>query len=117
LTEDACECPALRPRKFVQLVEHLQAELMKAAIRELHLPLDAEAAHDLPTFNTSAEVFQERGLSDPGVTAQDDGSAATGCDLAREGVKPFALGAAPHQVTVHRSLLLGVRLRLDPNRG
>ena len=75
---------ALRDGQPVEAVEHGRAELMEAAVGELHLRLDADGRRDVPAVDPVGEVAEQRALAHARLSAQDDHSAATGERVGQE---------------------------------
>src|SRR4029077_9845933 len=71
LPEDGRERVALRSRKPLRLSEHPRAELMEAAIGELHLRFDTDSSRDPAALRSIAEIVQQGALSDPRFPAED----------------------------------------------
>ena len=55
---------ALRGGQPVEVIEHRRAELMEAAVGQLHLRLDADGRRDAPAGDTVGQVVQQRALAD-----------------------------------------------------
>ena len=85
--EDCRERVALRHGQPVEVVEHVRAELMEAAVGELHLGLDPDGPRDVPAGDPVGHVAQQRALAHARLSAQDDDSAPTGERVGQEPVE------------------------------
>ena len=56
---------ALGDGQPVELIQHRSAELMEAAVGELHLRLDADGPGDAPAGDTVGQVAEQRALAHP----------------------------------------------------
>ena len=84
---------ALRDGQPVEVIEHGRAELMEAAVGQLHLRLDADGRREVPVGDLVGQVAQQRALADARLTAQDGDSAPTGERVGQEPVERLALDA------------------------
>jgi hypothetical protein len=78
-------------RQPVEPIEHRSAQLVEAAVGELHLGLDADCARDAPALDASREILQQRALACAWVAAQDDDLASAAVDVDDDPVERFAL--------------------------
>jgi len=62
---------ALRPGKALEPVQERCAQLVQPSEREFHLGLDARRSRDATSRRALQQVFQQRGLADSCLTAQD----------------------------------------------
>ena len=69
---------ALRDGQPVEVIQHRRAELVQAAVGELHLRLDADGLRDVPAVDPIGHVAEQRALADARLAAQDDDPAPTG---------------------------------------
>ena len=78
---------------------------MQPGIGKFHLGFDSGRPEHPATGRASGQVFQQRGLSDAGLTAQDQHLAATGPDGRDQSVERLALVAAAVQPIETRTSL------------
>ena len=111
-TEHGCERVALGGGQAVEVIQHRRAELVDAAVGELHLRLDANGRRDVPARDTLGYVVQQRALARAGFAAKDDNSAPTGERVGQDPVKCLALGTTsekPHRAASFRTSLYLLR--------
>src|SRR4249919_3193572 len=82
------------------MIEHGRAELVEAAVGELHLRLDADGRGHVPTAETLGQVPQQRALADARLPQEDDDLALTGKRIRQEPVEGLTFGSTsqePHR--------------------
>ena len=109
-TEHRRERVALRGGQAVEAIQHRRAELVEAAVGELHLRLDANGRRDVPARDTLGYVVQQRALARTGFAAKDDNSASTGARVGQDPVKYLALSTTSEKP--HRAASFGPSLYL-----
>ena len=62
----------LRTGQQLELAEHGAAELVQAAVGELHLGLDPDRTGDVPAGNPPGKVAKQRALADARLASQHD---------------------------------------------
>jgi hypothetical protein len=76
--EHSFECFALRLRQPFEVIEHWQADLMKAAIGEFRLRFDAAGLGDIPVLTQAVrQIPEERALADSCLSSEHDDPAPT----------------------------------------
>ena len=96
-SEHGREGVALRSRQPLELIQHRRAELVKAAVGELHLGLDAYGSRDAPAFGAVGHVIQQRALAHAGLASQHGDTGATGEHVGQETVECRTLGATSEE--------------------
>ena len=92
--EDRCQRLALRPGQSIKLIEHRGADLVEAAVRELHLRLDADGLGDAPASESVEKVRAMRSCR---------------CRPRREGSNAALPGERVRQEPLERLAFAGVR--------
>jgi hypothetical protein len=100
LAEYRRERLALRGGHLLEAVQQRRAELMEAAVGQLHLGLDTDGGRDTPAGNTVGQIAQEGALADAGLPAQNGDPTSTGENVGQEPVDCLAFG--PPSEEVHR---------------
>ena len=90
-SEHRGEGVALRGGQPLEVTQHRSAELMEAAVGELHLRLDADGPRDLPAGDTVGEVVQQRALAHARLAPQDCDPAPACERIGQEPVERLAL--------------------------
>ena len=70
---------------------------MQAGERELHLGLDTRGARHTAARRLLDQVFHQRRLADPRLTAEDQYPALTGPHLVQQPMQRLTLGLPTHQ--------------------
>ena len=99
LAEHRRERFPLRDGQPVEVIQHRSAELMQAAVGQLHLRLDADGPRDVPAGRPAPTDSQQRALADARLTPQDDDSTLTGERIGQEPVKRFALASTSERAS------------------
>ena len=68
----------LRQGQPLEMVEHGRAELMEAAVGQLHFRLDADGSRDPPASDVIGQIAQQRALAHTGFPSQHDRPTPTG---------------------------------------
>ena len=92
---------ALRTRQLLQPVQHRRAQLLQPGERELHLGLNARRSREATSCRALRQVFQQRGLSEPRLAAQDQHLTLTRPRSHQQPIKRRALGATTGQHSSH----------------
>ena len=95
--ERGAESVALRPGQVPEVIQRRRAELMQPGVGKFHLGFDSGRPEYPATCRTPRQVFQERGLSDASLTAQDQHLAATGPHGPDQSAQRLALALAAVQ--------------------
>ena len=85
---------ALWRRNAIEEVEHRCAELMQSGERQLHFPLDTGNAGDAASRRLLQDVFEQRGLADPGLSPDDQDAALTRPNAGHQSIECLALAAS-----------------------
>jgi len=88
---------AQRDRETLEAIQHRRAHLMQAGERALHLRLDTRGARHTAARRLLDQVFQQRRLADPRLTAQDQYPALTRPHLIQQPIQRLTLGPPTHQ--------------------
>ena len=86
-TERARERIALGGRQLIEGRHEGQDELMEGGKTELHLGLDANDPGNLHVGRGSDRVVQQRGLADPGLTAEHECAAHAFANVAQQAIE------------------------------
>jgi hypothetical protein len=97
--EHGCESAALGAREPIEAIEHRCTQLMKPAVRELHLGLDAGSLHEARprAFGALGQVVEQCALADTGLATKNKDLAPAGTRVGQEAVKQFTLGPTPEE--------------------
>ena len=92
-SEDRLERGALRDGKPFKVIEHRHAELMQAAVGELHLGLNARRLGDTGArrLRAVAQVAEERGFADASLASEHEDSAGASDRIGQEPVERLTL--------------------------
>src|SRR5918994_2033110 len=96
--EDRRERVVLRKGQALEMVEHGRAELMKAAVGELHLRLDTGGSRDAPAGDAVTQIAQQGALAHTCFPSQYDRPTRAGKGVGEERVERLALGASTGQL-------------------
>ena len=83
----------------VEVIQHGSAELMEAAVGQLHLRLDADGSRDAPADDTVGQVAQQRALAHARLSPQHRDATLTGERAGQEAVERLTFGTTsdePH---------------------
>jgi hypothetical protein len=96
-SEDRREGVALRHGESLDVPEHRAAQLMQAAVGELHLRLDAGGTGHVPPLSPGHDVLEEGGLADARLATEHDGPAATVECIGHQLIECLAFGLTPEK--------------------
>ena len=97
--EYGCERVALGDGQPVELIQHGSAELMEAAVGQLHLRLDADGPGDAPAGDTVGQVAEQRALAHTRLAPQHRDAALTAERVGQDAVERLTFGTTsdePH---------------------
>jgi hypothetical protein len=89
--------PTLWSRQSLESIEERRAQLMQTRVRELHLGLHPHRPHHRQIRRRLKQVFQQRGLPDPGLPPQHQRPTLTPADVLEQSVQQRALAIPPEQ--------------------
>ena len=100
---------ALRIRQVIDSIHHRRAELMKPAVRELHLGLDTYRSSDMPARDSIGHVVEQGALAHTRFATKNDDAASTRKRVSQDPVEPFALTATSEESGRSTTFLARVR--------
>jgi hypothetical protein len=89
---------ALRDGEPLEEIEHWCAELVQAAVAELHLGLRSDRPRDPPAVETVRQEGKQRALAEPCLPAHDEDPTPTGESIGQELVERLALIATSEEL-------------------
>jgi hypothetical protein len=93
----------LRDRQLVEVVQQRRAQLMEAAIGQVHLRLHAHGRHDPPAGNPLGQVAKQGALAHARFAAEDQDATRARVHVGHEPVERFTLVTTseqlPHRMT------------------
>ena len=81
----------------VEVIQHRGAELVEAAVGQLHLGLNARRPCDVPALDTAGQVAQQRALADPSLAAQDQHPTLTFSHTVDQSMEGLAFAPPPYE--------------------
>ena len=97
--EDRLERVTLRERQPGEVIEQREAELVQAAVGELHLGLDPRGPNVVGpgTFDVIGQVAEQRGLAHAGLATKHEHPTPALAHINQEAIKRLTLGLPPEE--------------------
>jgi hypothetical protein len=89
----------LRDRQLVEVAQQGRAQLMQAAVGQVHFRLHPDGGRDLPAGGPAGEVGQQGALAHASLAAQDKNATRTREHVGHKPVERFALTTASEQLS------------------
>jgi hypothetical protein len=89
----------LRDRQLVEVVQQGRAQLMQAAVGQVHFRLHPDGGRDLPAGDPAGQVGQQSALAHASLAAQDEDATRTREHVGRKPVQRFTLATTSEQLS------------------